>query len=79
MNKIFVFIGIFLGALLSIVDSMIAFSDTASLDNEFGLEIISWPFFISKVLIYSAIGGLIGFIINSPYAKKHISNSIMQL
>ena len=35
MNKIFVFIGIFLGALLSIVDSMTAFSDTASLDNEF--------------------------------------------
>lgn len=67
MNKIFVFIGIFLGALLSIVDSMIAFSDTASLDNEFGLEIISWPFFISKVLIYSTIGGLIGFIIKKLF------------
>jgi hypothetical protein len=62
-----VFTGIFLGVLLCIVDSIIAFSDTAPLDDEFGIEIISWPFFISKILIYSTIGGLLGFIIKKVF------------
>jgi hypothetical protein len=66
-RKVLVLIGFFLGFIFCLIDGMVSYSDTASLDNEFGLEIISWPFFISKVLIYSATGGLTGFIINKVF------------
>ncbi|OWP83509.1 hypothetical protein BWK59_10160 [Flavobacterium davisii] len=58
-----IFLGLFWGLIFCLFDGMMSHSDTAPLDNEFGIEIISWPFFISKMIIYTLIGGLLGFII----------------
>lgn len=68
-RKVFVLTGIFLGFIFCLVDGMVNYADTASLDNEIGIEIISWPFFISKMIIYTLIGGLIGFIIQMILIK----------
>ena len=75
MRNILVFTGILLGLSLCILEGIINYSDTSSLDQEFGIEIISWKFFALKVIIYAFLGGFTGFliylVINYLKRKKH--------
>jgi hypothetical protein len=73
MRNILVFIGILLGLVLCILEGIISYSDTSSLDSEFGIEIISWKFFALKLIVYSLFGGLSGFLIYKVinYLKKN--------
>ncbi len=61
MKKVLIIIGGSLGLLFSIWDSVVSYSDTASL-NEYGISIISWQFFIKKILVYILIGGVLGWL-----------------
>lgn len=64
MKKILIIVGVIVGLLISLIDSTISYSDTASLDNEMGIEIISPLHFIFKTLIYGLIGAVIGWSIS---------------
>jgi hypothetical protein len=57
MRKVLAIIGGILGLLFSILDSVVNYSDTALLD-EYGMSIISWQFFIEKMVVYIIIGGI---------------------
>ena len=72
MRNILVNTGILIGLGLCVLEGIISYSDTAPLDSNFGIEIISWKFFILKTIIYSVIGGLSGYIIYKilNYFKK---------
>lgn len=61
MRKVLTILGGVLGLLFSILDSVVGYSDTASLD-EFGMGIISWRFFIEKTIVYIVIGLLLGWL-----------------
>jgi hypothetical protein len=63
MRNILVFAGILLGVILCILEGIISYSDTSTLDQEFGIEIISWNFFFLKIIIYSIIGSIVGYLI----------------
>lgn len=67
MKNTLIFIGVFLGIILCILEGIVKYSDTAPLDQELGIEIISWKFFILKLIIYSLISGIIGFIISKIF------------
>ena len=56
--------GVLAGILFSLWDSMVNYADTAPIDDEIGIEIISWPFFITKILLYMALGGVSGYLIS---------------
>ncbi|MCJ8153611.1 hypothetical protein MKJ01_07520 [Chryseobacterium sp. SSA4.19] len=62
MKKILLITGVLIGIFFSLWDSMTSYADTAPIDDEIGIEIISWPFFIKKTIIYMVIGGLTGFL-----------------
>ena len=62
MKNILTFVGILLGIVLCLLEGIINHSDTASIDNDFGIEIISWKFFILKLILYSILGGISGFL-----------------
>lgn len=64
MKKILIIAGTAAGLFFSVWDSMVSYADTAPLDDPTGIEIISWPFFIKKTLIYMLIGGISGWIIS---------------
>lgn len=80
MKKILLIIGVLVGILFSLWDSMVNYADTAPINDEMGIEIISWPFFIKKTLIYMVIGGLTGclisFIIHKFYRRAGKKNNI---
>lgn len=59
-----------LGILFSLFESCVSYSDTALLDDNFGIEIISWDFFIIKTLIYMLIGILVGLISNKLISRN---------
>lgn len=67
MKKVSTIVGGSIGLLFSILDSVVSYSDTAPID-EYGISIISWQFFIKKMVVYILIGGglgwLIGFIVD---------------
>lgn len=62
-------IGLILGTIFCLIDDVISYSETASIDEEIGIQIISWPFFLIKILVYSAIGAFVGFIIGLILSK----------
>lgn len=62
MRNILIFIGVITGVLFCILESVVRYSDTAPIDEEFGIEIISWKIYIVTMLIYSCIGGVVGFL-----------------
>jgi cell division protein FtsX len=64
MKRTLLMIGAIAGCLFSVWDSMVSYADTAPLNNEIGIEIISWPFFILKTMIYLVIGGVTGWLIS---------------
>ncbi|ELY2018205.1 hypothetical protein SL053_002122 [Flavobacterium psychrophilum] len=63
MRNILVFTGILLGLILCVLEGIVSYSDTSPLDQEFGIEIISWKFFTLKLIVYSTIGGVLGYLI----------------
>ncbi len=74
MKKVSTIVGGSIGLLFSILDSVVSYSDTAPID-EYGISIISWQFFIKKMLVYILIGGglgwLIGFIVDKLKRSKN--------
>ncbi|WP_282636805.1 hypothetical protein [Sphingobacterium thalpophilum] len=74
MKKVLTIVGGSIGLLFSILDSVVSYSDTAPID-EYGISIISWQFFIKKILVYILIGGglgwLIGFIVDKLKKNKN--------
>lgn len=74
MKKVSTIVGGSIGLLFSILDSVVSYSDTAPID-EYGISIISWQFFIKKILVYILIGGglgwLIGFIVDKLKRSKN--------
>ncbi|WP_343539573.1 hypothetical protein [Sphingobacterium thalpophilum] len=74
MKKVSTIVGGSIGLLFSILDSVVSYSDTAPID-EYGISIISWQFFIKKILVYILIGGglgwLIGFIVDKLKRNKN--------
>ncbi len=74
MKKALTTVGGGIGLLFSILDSVVSYSDTAPID-EYGMSIISWQFFIKKILVYILIGGglgwLIGFIVDKLKRNKN--------
>ncbi|MGB3063500.1 hypothetical protein [Sphingobacterium thalpophilum] len=74
MKKVSTIVGGGIGLLFSILDSVVSYSDTAPID-EYGISIISWQFFIKKILVYILIGGglgwLIGFIVDKLKRSKN--------
>ena len=64
IKKILAITGVLAGILFSLWDSMVNYADTAPIDDEIGIEIISWPFFITKILLYMALGGTSGYLIS---------------
>lgn len=63
MKKILALIGAIIGVLFSIWDAMVNNADTAPPDQEFGISIVSWPFFITKTIAYLLIGAILGALI----------------
>lgn len=70
MRLIFIIIGGIAGVLFSFWDAMVSYSDTASIDDQFGLAIISWPFFLIKTLIYLFMGSFFGWLISLVFIRK---------
>jgi len=74
MKKVLTIVGGSIGLLFSILDSVVSYSDTAPI-GEYGISIISWQFFIKKILVYILIGGglgwLIGFIVDKLKRSKN--------
>ncbi|MCW8313120.1 hypothetical protein AB3466_11925 [Sphingobacterium thalpophilum] len=74
MKKVLTIVGGSIGLLFSILDSVVSYSDTAPID-EYGISIISWQFFIKKMVVYILIGGglgwLIGFIVDKLKRNKN--------
>lgn len=74
MKKVSTIVGGSIGLLFSILDSVVSYSDTAPID-EYGISIISWQFFIKKMVVYILIGGglgwLIGFIVDKLKRNKN--------
>jgi hypothetical protein len=72
MKNILIFTGILIGLGLCVLEGIISYSDTSPLDSEFGIEIISWKFFALKIIVYSFLGGLCGYLIYKilNYFKK---------
>jgi len=74
MKKILGLTGGVLGILFAIWDTMVNTADTAALNQEFGISIVSWPSFIVKVLVYlligTVLGTLIGFIVDKVSKKR---------
>lgn len=74
MKKVSTIVGGSIGLLFAILDSVVSYSDTAPID-EYGISIISWQFFIKKMLVYILIGGglgwLIGFIVDKLKRSKN--------
>ncbi|WP_028069674.1 hypothetical protein [Sphingobacterium thalpophilum] len=74
MKKVLTIVGGSIGLLFSILDSVVSYSDTAPID-EYGISIISWQFFIKKMVVYILIGGglgwLIGFIVDKLKRSKN--------
>ena len=66
MRNFLIFTGILIGSFFCIFDGMMSYADTAPLDEnfepEFGIEIISWKLFILKLILYSILGGISGFL-----------------
>ncbi|WP_136668424.1 hypothetical protein [Flavobacterium sp. H122] len=56
-------LGSTMGLVFSIFDAMMSYADTAPIEDNLGIEIISWDKFILKTLIYMIIGFLIGLIV----------------
>jgi hypothetical protein len=75
MNKVLIITGCVLGVLFSIWDSMMNYADSAPIDNEFGIEIISGQFFTKKTLMYMLIGFILGWIL-FLVARKVIKKKI---
>lgn len=69
MKKISGLTGGVLGILFALWDAMVNTADTASLDQEFSISIVSWPFFIEKILIYILIGAVSGWLIGVMLEK----------
>lgn len=65
-------IGTIIGLIISIVEAMVSYSDTAQLDDDFGIEIISRKFLILKIIIYSFLGWVLGYLLLklSPFLPK---------
>ncbi|MGQ7856995.1 hypothetical protein ACUN24_22380 [Pedobacter sp. WC2501] len=57
-----ILIGAIAGILFSIWDTLLSYSDSAPIDVEPGLEIISWSVVV-KTMIYMLIGGVAGGLI----------------
>lgn len=70
MRLVFIIIGGIAGVLFSLWDAMVSYSDTASIDDQFGLAIISWPFFLIKTLIYLSMGSVFGWLISLVFRGK---------
>ncbi|MND81025.1 hypothetical protein [Sphingobacterium sp. GVS05A] len=70
MKLIFIIIGGIFGVLFSFWDAMVSYSDTAPIDDQFGLAIISWPFFLIKTLIYLCIGSFLCWLISLVFRRK---------
>jgi cell division protein FtsX len=74
MKKVLIITGCIVGILFSIWDSMMNYADGAPLNNEFGIEIISWHFFLKKTFIYILIGFITGWLVSliiKKYRKFH--------
>ena len=74
MKRLLALLGGIIGLLFSIWDTMINGADTAPLESEFGITIVSWPFFITKTIAYlligAALGWLIGFMVDKARNRK---------
>ncbi|GEM_PF-884826 len=74
MKKILGVAGGVLGVLFAIWDTLINSAETAAPDQEWSISIVSWPFFIGKVLVYlligTVLGTLIGFILDKVSKKR---------
>lgn len=74
MKRLLALLGGVIGLLFSIWDTMVNAADTAPLDHEFGISIVSWPFFITKTIVYLFIGAvsgwLIGFMVDKARKRK---------
>lgn len=68
MKKVLIITGCIIEILLSISDSMMNYADTAPLNNELGIEIISWQIFFKKAYIYILIGFIIVWLVS--FIKK---------
>lgn len=64
-----------IGILYSLFDAMLSYADTAAIDDNFGIEILSWDKFIFKTIIYMVIGFVIGFIIQ--FGLRKIKRSLV--
>ncbi|KUJ60514.1 hypothetical protein AR687_17225 [Flavobacteriaceae bacterium CRH] len=76
-KKYLLIIGGLLGILFSVYDSSVSYSGTAPLDDDFGIEIISWNFFLMKTLVYVLIGILVGLIISKLikiFTNRNVQN-----
>lgn len=63
MKRLLALLGGIIGLLFSIWDAMVSGADTAPLEREFVITIVSWPFFITKTIIYLLIGAVPGYLI----------------
>lgn len=63
MKRLLALLGGLIGLLFSIWDTMVNEADTAPLGHEFGITISSWPFFITKTVVYLLIGTVLGWLI----------------
>jgi len=70
MRLIFIIVGGITGVLFSFWDAMVSYSDTAPIEDQFGLAIISWPFFLTKTLIYLFMGSFFGWLISLVFRRK---------
>lgn len=74
MKRLLALLGGLVGLLFSIWDTMVNEADTAPLAQELGITISSWPFFITKTVVYLLIGAvlgwLIGFIVHKARKRK---------
>lgn len=61
MKKSLLLISGLIGILFSLFDAMASYADTAPIDIDLGIEIISWDKFILKNLLYMMIGLIIQF------------------
>ncbi|MBL7706730.1 MAG: hypothetical protein JNM21_14385 [Taibaiella sp.] len=63
MKRLLTLLGGGTGLLYAIWDTMINGADTAPLEHEFVITIVSWPFFITKIIVYLLIGAVLGWLI----------------
>lgn len=74
MKKVLGLAGGAIGVLFGIWDTMVSSAETAAPDQEWSFSIISWPFFIVKVLVYllmgTVLGMLIGFMLDKVSKKR---------